>query len=76
MVVNNCGVVFDKDWVYCNWEVDWSICADLHINNKENLVIVLACLRWAPRWRNKRVIIKTDNQAAMSIVRAIGLGLI
>ena len=54
--------------MYCNWEGDWPICADLHINNKETLATVLACLRWAPRWRNKCMIIRTDNQAAMTMI--------
>ena len=57
--VEGAGAVFDNDCVYCNWEVDWPICADLHIRNNKTLAIMLACLKWAPRWRNECVIIKT-----------------
>jgi len=41
---------------------------DLHINHKETLAICLAATRWGHQWQNKRVIIHSDNQAAVQII--------
>jgi len=65
---NGAGAFFRGDWVYCNWETDWPGAAALHINYKEALTIVLAARRWAPAWKNKRVIIQTDSQVARAII--------
>ena len=42
------GVVFGGDWEYVNWELDWPLVKDLHINHKETLAFIIAAKRWAP----------------------------
>ena len=44
------GGIFDGDWFYCNWALDWPLVANLHINSKEVLAVFLAVCRWAPFW--------------------------
>ena len=41
---------------------------NLHINHKETLAIALAAQRWGPLWSNQRVVIHSDNQAAVQII--------
>ena len=49
------GGIFDGDWFYCNWALDWPLVANLHINSKEVLAVFLAVCRWAPFWRIRYV---------------------
>ena len=51
---------FRGDWFYNDWDLDWPDTSHLHINYKEVLSVVLAARRWAPQWRNCKVIIFTD----------------
>lgn len=60
------GAVFMRDWVYVNFALDWPQVLDLHINYLEILAIVIACFRWCASWRNKRIIVLSDNQTAVS----------
>lgn len=62
------GATFGNDWVYCQWQTDAPQFQHMHINYKELLAIVLACYRWAPVWRNKRLVILSDNQAAVAML--------
>lgn len=62
------GAAYQGDWVYCHWPSDAPQFQHMHINYKEVLAIVLACYRWAPLWRNKRLVIMSDNQAAVSML--------
>ena len=55
------GGTFEGDWFYLNWELDCPSVANLHINSKEILAVFVAVCRWAPRWRNKRICIQSDN---------------
>ncbi len=63
-----CGGVYGRDWFYCNWALDWPAAADLHINYKELLSVVVAATRWAPLWAIKRIYIMSDNQAAVGML--------
>ncbi len=60
------GAVFMYDWVYVNFARDWPEVLGLHINFLEILAIVIACYRWCASWRNKRIIVLSDNQTAVS----------
>ena len=62
------GAFFRGDWAYWNFYVDLPTLASLHINYKECLCIVLAALRWAPQWQNKRILVLCDNQAAVAMI--------
>lgn len=65
------GGHYKGDWYYLNWELDWPLVSNLHINSKELLAVYLAVLRWAPLWRNKRIYIQSDN---ITTVAAINRG--
>lgn len=55
------GAFFQNDWIYCNWQLDWPVATDLHINLKETLSIIISAHRWAPVWAGKRIIVQSDN---------------
>ena len=62
------GIVYKNDWLYTDWERDWPEVSHMHINHKEALSLVLAARRWAPDWVGKRVIIYSDNKAAVGML--------
>ena len=62
------GAYFSGDWVYLNFGMESPVLSDLHIIHKEVLAVVVAAERWASRWANKHVIIKSDSQAAVGII--------
>jgi len=62
------GGYFRGDWFYHNFELDSPRWQNLHINHKETLAIVLAAKRWCRLWSNQRVIIYSDNQAAVQMI--------
>lgn len=59
------GGVYQGDWYYLNWDLDWPLVSKLHINSKEILAVYLAVIRWAPAWHNKRVYIQSDNMVTV-----------
>ena len=62
------GGYFRGDWFYFHFSLDNPAWSQLHINHKETLAIVLAAKRWGHVWANHRVIIYSDNQAAVQII--------
>ena len=62
------GAFFHGDWRYFNFAAESDLLADLHINYKEVLAIVMAAENWSNQWSNRHVIIHSDNQAAVSII--------
>ena len=36
------GAIYNGDWFYANWQLDWPAVANLHINSKEILAVFLA----------------------------------
>ena len=62
------AAVFNQDWFYANWTLDYPDYSDAHINVKELLAFVLAAKRWANKWRNKHIILYTDNTCTMFMV--------
>lgn len=62
------GCVWQTDWLYINWALDYPDLCPLHINYKEKFSILLAAFRWAPYWTGHRVLIKSDSQVAAAII--------
>lgn len=62
------GGIYDGDWFYVNWDLDWPLVSQFHINSKEILAAYLAVIRWAPCWRNKRIYIQSDNVTAVAAI--------
>lgn len=62
------GGYFRGDWFYHNFTLDSPLWSSLHINHKEALAIVLAAKRWGRLWANQRIIIHSDNQAAVQMI--------
>ena len=60
------GGSFSGDWFYFNWSQDWPDANNFHINEKEIVAVVIAAYRWAPWWRNKRIVINSDNTVTVS----------
>ena len=62
------GIVADNDWLYTDWEADFPTVANMHINFKEALSVLLAARRWGDTWAGKEVIVFSDNQAAVGML--------
>ena len=62
------GAIYNGDWYYAYWPLDWPEVADFHINCKEILAIFLAVCRWAPVWANKGIYIQSDNVTSVSTI--------
>ena len=60
------GGSFQGDWFYFNWALDWPEARTFHINEKEVVAVTLAAYRWAPLWRDKKVIVYSDNSVTVS----------
>ena len=60
------GGFFGQDWFYFNWSQDWPQAALFHINEKEIIAVALEAYCWAPFWRNKHIIIYSDNSVTVS----------
>ena len=63
------GCLWETDWMYVNWALDYPSPCSLHINYKETFTIVLAAHRWAPCWSGHRIVVKTDSQVAAAILK-------
>ena len=62
------GCIWETDWMYVNWALDYPALCSLHINSKETFTIVLAAHHWAPFWSGYQVVIKSDSQVAVAIL--------
>ena len=62
------GAVYEGDWFYTNWQLDWPVVTNFHINSKEILAVFLAVCRWAPLWSNKRIYIQSDNITTVATI--------
>lgn len=60
------GGYFQGDWFYFNWAIDWPEASEFHINEKEIVAVTLAAYRWSPLWKNKKVVIYSDNTVTVS----------
>ena len=62
------GIVAENDWLYTDWEADFPTAANLHINFKEAISVLLAARRWGDSWTGKEIIVFLDNQAAVGML--------
>lgn len=56
------------DWFYCNWQMDCPSVANMHINEKEIMAIVIAALRWSKFWANHNVLVYCDNSTTVACI--------
>ena len=61
------GAVYGNQYVYTPWNW-WPGTNQLHINFKEALALETAAAFWAPLWKNKKVWVFCDNQAAVGMI--------
>ena len=61
------GAYYNGECLYTPWSA-WPGTASLHINYKEVLSLEPAVKYWAPLWKNKKIFVHTDNQAAAGII--------
>lgn len=60
-----CGAAFDSHFIirtHCATTKLW------HINDTELLSVYLAAIKWAPQWRNKHVVVTSDNTTAVASI--------
>ena len=62
------GAYFQGEWVYTSWIKACPSVYHLHINFKEVLALEPAVRHWGYLWRDKKVYVHTDNQAAAGII--------
>ena len=62
------GGCFGRDWFNVNWSQDWPQALQFHINEKEVIAVAFAACRWGPFWRNKHIIIYSDNAVTVSAI--------
>jgi len=61
------GGYFKGQWFYIAWS-DWPEAQGKHINCLETITVIPAIYLWAKHWANKRVLLYTDSQAAVSFI--------
>ena len=62
------GAYYLGDWLYLNFSVDISTLANLAMPYKEALAIIFAASKWCNSWRNRHIVVHTDNQAAAAMI--------
>ena len=60
------GAFYEGHWLHVPWKAHLPAARDLHINAKEVLALEPACQRWGPLWANRKVLVHSDNQAAVA----------
>lgn len=61
------GATYDNEYIYLPWAT-WDGTESLHINVKELLACELALHGWAEKLRGHKVLIHSDNQAAVGML--------
>ena len=59
------AAVYNSDWFYVNWSIDYPEMSSEHINVKELCTIIIAARRFANIWTNKHIVVYTDNTCSM-----------
>ena len=62
------GGVFGTYWFYFNWSQDWQQACDFNIDEKEVIAITLTAYRWVPLWRNKRIVVYSNNTVSVASI--------
>jgi hypothetical protein len=53
---------------YTNRAIDLPAVQNEHINIKETAAVILSALRWGHLWKNKAVVVLTDNMTTKCIL--------
>ena len=61
------GGYHNGQFVYTPWS-SWGRTLDLHINHQEVMSLEPAVVQWGSQWRNKKVLVHCDNQAAVAMI--------
>ncbi|XP_071160936.1 uncharacterized protein [Mytilus edulis] len=68
-VLLGCGAYFQGHWVQYQWPSSWADTSILlGITGLELIPIVLSFMIWGPSFRNKKILLRIDNQALVNIV--------
>jgi hypothetical protein len=62
------GGHFGNQWFYVNWAIDMPEVSSSHINVLELETVLLAAELWGPLWRNRCILVRSDNMATVSAV--------
>ena len=65
--VEGAGGYHGDDWYHLQWR-DWEGTHPFHINYKEVLALLPAVELWGHSWKDKLVLVYSDNQAAVGII--------
>ena len=60
---------WEADFLYSAWECDYPLLSPLPIFIKELCAILLAFHRWCSKWKDKCVLVQTENTGAEWVVR-------
>ena len=66
-----CGAYFDGDWIQFRWPESWALeefMSDMSF--LEFVPVLLAMFTWVAKLRNKKIILRIDNQALVSIINS------
>eukprot|EP00112_Aurelia_sp_Birch-Aquarium-sp1_P001293 Seg1135.2 transcript_id=Seg1135.2/GoldUCD/mRNA.D3Y31 product="hypothetical protein" protein_id=Seg1135.2/GoldUCD/D3Y31 len=63
------GAFYRGDWAYSFLPADAPSLTSMHINFKEAYAIYLAVKCWGALWANQHVFVKSDNQAAVAMIK-------
>ncbi len=63
-----CGAAYLGDYFYINWSEDFPQAMDMHINCKETIAIIASAVRWGHLWKDRQVVVSTDNMTAKSMI--------
>ena len=72
LVTDSCrisgGGLFEHDWFFVNFAVDYPKWKDEHINVLELLTILIAVRRWGHLWQHKHIRVNCDNSSSVSAI--------
>ena len=69
-----CGAWWAPHWLQLKWSLleqsEGRSFGDQPITQKEVLPVVLACAVWGSSWKNRRVVVHCDNEAAVTVLNS------
>lgn len=67
--LSGCGAVCGLEYFHCTFPAG-IVQRDMHINALELLVILVSVKLWCAKWAGKRIVIKCDNAATVSVINS------
>ena len=61
------GCCFGNRWTFSGWRHDWAPSLACHINARELFAVWAALRLWGHHWRDKEIVIFTDNQSVVDV---------